>query len=231
MEIPEIQILATRQIDEELVRTAAAYSIFITEIPFIETELHPVTLFDEQLKSSTARDLVLTSVNAVLSIARIDAVRQTPWRVWCIGHATRTAAELNLPQSFIAGAAPDGEQLAAAIIAGDVKTALFCCGDRRRDVIPDKLKGAGIAVEELEVYRTKLVPQRIERHFDGILFFSPSAVESYLTENIPPAGAVLFAIGNTTGAALSALPNKLLISESPDTRILIKQLIEHYRQR
>jgi uroporphyrinogen-III synthase len=43
------------------------------------------------------------------------------------------------------------------------------------------LKTEGIAFNEIEVYQTTLAPFKIsdQEKFDGIMFFSPSAVETF----------------------------------------------------
>ena len=59
----------------------------------------------------------------------------------------------------------------------------FFSGNLRRDVLPTILKENKITFNEIEVYETNLTPKKISSKFDGILFFSPSAVESYLKLN------------------------------------------------
>ncbi len=81
------------------------------------------------------------------------------------------------------------------------ETFTFFSGNLRRDVLPSTLKENGIAFNEIEVYETLLTPKKINEKLDGILFFSPSAVESYLKSNIIK-DEMCFCIGETTPEAL-----------------------------
>ena len=55
----------------------------------------------------------------------------------------------------------------------------FFCGNQRRDTLPDKVRAAGIKVEELVVYETVELPLKVTDHYDAILFYSPSGVRSF----------------------------------------------------
>ena len=54
----------------------------------------------------------------------------------------------------------------------------FFSGNLRRDVLPNTLKENGITCNEIEVYETNITSKKIKEKLDGILIFSPSAVES-----------------------------------------------------
>jgi uroporphyrinogen-III synthase len=49
--------------------------------------------------------------------------------------------------------------------------------------LPQSLKEGGIKFNEIEVYQTTSAFKISDREFDAIMFFSPSAVESYLSNN------------------------------------------------
>ena len=107
---------------------------------------------------------------------------------------------------------------------------LFFCGNRRLDILPDRLKNAGIRFEEIEVYKTELTPQEVRhKSADAILFFSTTGVESFFSLNTIPEGAVCFAIGDTTAAALQQkVRNKIVVAEAPGKKELIDLVIKHY---
>lgn len=80
---------------------------------------------------------------------------------------------------------------------------LHFCGDRRRDELSKMLEILGFYLTEKIVYQTILTPQKVDwGQAEGALFFSPSAVSSYLKANTWPAGKLAFAIGPTTHGAL-----------------------------
>ena len=69
---------------------------------------------------------------------------------------------------------------------------IFFCGNLRRNDLPDALRQKGITVREITVYQTSLTPVTIEKEYDAVLFFSPSAAESFFSKNSLPAKTVLF---------------------------------------
>jgi len=66
--------------------------------------------------------------------------------------------------------------------------------------------------------------------FDGILFFSPSAVESYLKLNAIKE-EMCFCIGETTAEALENRKAKnILIADSPSVENVIGEVIGYYNR-
>lgn len=79
------------------------------------------------------------------------------------------------------------------------------------------------------MYRTVLTPQKVERSYDGIAFFSPSAVESFFSVNTIGLRVPLFAIGRTTEASLrSRVPNPVFTAGEPDKTVLIRKMIDFF---
>jgi uroporphyrinogen-III synthase len=112
----------------------------------------------------------------------------------------------------------------------DIKAVYFFCGDQRRDELPDLLKEAGLTVHEVVVYRTLLTPRKTERIYAGIAFFSPSAVESYFSLNTVADGVTLFAIGQTTAAAIQArCTNPVIISDRPGKDALVRTMTDYFQ--
>ena len=93
---------------------------------------------------------------------------------------------------------------------------IFFCGNKRRDELPDALKKAAIVVKEVIVYNTTETAQPATDDVDGVLFFSPSAVNSFFIVNRLKKNTVCFAIGKTTAKGVSQFSNnKIIISELP----------------
>ena len=65
--------------------------------------------------------------------------------------------------------------------------------------------------------------------YDGILFFSPSAVNSFLLKNKISPKTQLFAIGSTTANALQPFTNQpVIIAETPGKENLLHLAINHF---
>ncbi|MEO8712994.1 MAG: uroporphyrinogen-III synthase, partial [Parafilimonas sp.] len=105
----------------------------------------------------------------------------------------------------------------------------FFCGDKRRDELPELLLQNNIAVNEVEVYTTTIFPHTVEKDYDGILFFSPSAVEGFFENNSVPENSILFAIGNTTAEEIKKFTNnKIVVSVKPGKQNLFEKMIEYF---
>jgi len=86
-----------------------------------------------------------------------------------------------------------------------------------------------IEVNEIVVYQTVPVPHKISKPYHGILFFSPSAVESFFSNNKLPEQTVLFAIGNTTAKEIKKYTNNtIIISGQPGKENLVEAMMEYF---
>ncbi|MBA3674102.1 MAG: uroporphyrinogen-III synthase, partial [Chitinophagaceae bacterium] len=125
----------------------------------------------------------------------------------------------------------NAEDLSNVILKDEeIKKVHFFCGNQRRDELPNKLKAEGIEVEEIIVYETIETPQKMSRkQYDGILFFSPSAVKSYFSLNKLNEEIQVFAVGKTT--ADSILQNdkrEIITAEIPGEENMIDLVISHF---
>ncbi|MCF6406087.1 uroporphyrinogen-III synthase [Chitinophaga filiformis] len=153
------------------------------------------------------------------------------WNVYCLEGATQEALKQQHGiRHTIAGTAANAAALAEEIIKNEEKGPLvFFCGDRRRDELPDLLRQHNISLEELIVYETTETPALTGQEYDGILFLSPSAVESFFSVNSLPQHTVCFSIGPTTARALQAYTgNKIITSTSPGMEQLVLTTILYF---
>jgi uroporphyrinogen-III synthase len=170
---------------------------------------------------------VFTSMNAVEAVA--DIVNENlNWNVYCIGYATKHLVKEKL-RAVIKGEADDAASLADVIINNNEKEIYFFSGERRRDNLPNSLKASGIQVNEIIVYSTTLLKHQINKNYVAILFYSPSAVESFFSENKVDSETVFFAIGKTTAAAiLNYTHNKIILAEQPGKVELAQTMIRYF---
>ena len=226
----EMTILSTRPLPAPLLEEAERNGIRIDIISFIHTE--PVTGLDEQLADLLDQEItaVFTSMNAVEAVSH--HVHHAPnWKIFCIGDATQAAVRRHFGEDVIACTAPNASALADVIINAGVKEAVFFCGDMRRPELPDKLSSAHVSLKEIMVYRTIPTPKKIEKTYAGILFFSPSAAESFFSVNTVGPYTVLFAIGNTTGNAIKKFTSNSVItsSEAQGKEELARHAISYFK--
>jgi len=232
MQQSEINVLCTRPLPASLVEEAAANGIVIDELSFIETEsILSVEVQQEiELASTEIATVVFTSMNAVDAVTIFLDGHQPDWSIYSIGTATAKLIKAYFGEERIAGTASDAASL-AELIAADRFTdeVIFFCGDQRRDELPDILRQNDIEVNEIVVYQTITTPHKIEKDYFGILFFSPSAVQSFFSKNKVTGRTILFAIGNTTANEIRKHSNnKIIISDEPGKENLVAKMIEYF---
>jgi uroporphyrinogen-III synthase len=229
-----IYLLATGPLPAELIEGAAEKGIVLDTMSFIATEAVADEEMNARIRALGGQRLtaVFTSTNAVEAIGRTGG---WGWMIFCTSGATQQLVAERFGADAIAGTADSAAGLAAQIIRvapAEVRRAAvyFFCGDQRRNELPDLLKEAGLTVHEVVVYRTLLTPQKTERSYAGIAFFSPSAVESYFSLNTVADDAMLFAIGRTTAAAIQARCScPVIISDRPGKDALIHTMTDHFQ--
>ena len=227
-----IYLLATGLVPAELIEGAAAKGIVLDMMSFIATEPVDDEEMGARIRALNNRGLtaVFTSVNAVEAVK--EWMEEAPdWRIFCIGGATRRAVADYFGEGAIAGTAESATALAEVVADGRGKEIFFFCGDQRREELPAMLRAEEFKVNEWIVYRTLQTPRKTERAYAGIAFFSPSAVESYFTLNTAAEGVILFAIGQTTAAAIQArCPNAVIISDRPGKDALVHIMTDYFQK-
>lgn len=159
--------------------------------------------------------VAVTSPRAALAVAqRADALRVTAPKdlaVWATGPATAAPLEdrfgpVLVPSSLVTIDAGAGSTLAGAMLASAVRgPVLFPCGDARRDELPAILRASGIAVEEVQVYRSVLADPQAAREAvadaDAVLVASPKVATLLASTTRQGDRPALVAIGPTTATA------------------------------
>lgn len=169
-------------------------------------------------------------MNAVDAVASHITKVKPDWKVYCIGITTNKLVKHYFGESVIVGTATNAAELAGLIVE-DRKTnkLYFFCGDQRREELPSILRNNGIRVNEIEVYQTKEVQHTLEKAYQGILFFSPSAVSSFFKSNKIADSTILFSIGITTAEEIASLSNnKIVVSDLPGKDKLVKKMMEYF---
>ena len=89
------------------------------------------------------------------------------------------------------------------------------------------LFAAGILVTEIVVYETIPVHHKLNQSFAGVLFYSPSAVESFFVNNRLDPRTLVFAIGDTTATTIRKFcSNKIILADKPGKEGLAKKAID-----
>jgi len=215
---------------------ASSYGIEMDEQPFIRVDsLYTPALEQKILGVGLGkRTVIFTSKNGVAAVTQMLRGKQPEWDIYCLEGATRQAVQHSFTRATIKADAKSAGDLVRNIEPDDITgPVVFFCGNKRMDTVPEQMKGMGVQLEEIVVYQTLYTPSIIMKKYDGILFFSKSAVESFAAANRIPVKTALFAIGDTTAKALKdyvgdTLP--VIQSPSPSEKTLIETIIEFYKR-
>lgn len=235
-----IYLLSTAALNADAIQGAEAQDMMLDVLPFIAIE----RVEDADVRDLALRPLlvVFTSVNALEAVKQGLAGIRPHWKIYCTSGATWQGVMDYFGGKAVAGTAESARGL-AELIRGEGGTrkevgprkelgaseVFFFCGDLRREELPSVLRQAGFIVNERVVYRTLLTPHKTERAYDGIAFFSPSAVESYFSVNAVAEGTTLFALGRTTAAAIETrCSNPVVIGDQPEKAALIRKMIGYF---
>jgi uroporphyrinogen-III synthase len=171
--------------------------------------------------------VVFTSKNGVKSVWKQQREILENKTIICVGVKTKTFIE---KKGFQVDETADYAEDLIGIIDQKYKgkTFTFFCGNIRRDTIPNYFKENQIAFEEVIVYKTKTHSKAISENFDGILFFSPSAIASFLEKN-ELKNETCFCIGTTTAKALESRTKNIIIASKPTVEHVIDEVIQFYK--
>jgi uroporphyrinogen-III synthase len=214
---------------------ASAVGIHIDNIDFIRTE--PLLSREKAaaLNKLPEADFVFTSTNAAEALHKLLQQFPNPFpssNVYCMAGRTAGKVKILFPELTVRATGNKAAELAEKIIADGSKEVIFFSGNLRRDELPVLLREKGIQVNELEIYKTYHTPVHVDDQYNGILFFSPSAAESFFSINQINQNAICFAIGDTTAAALRQYTNnRIMAAVNPRQENMIAMVIEHFKNR
>jgi len=232
MQQNKITILSTRPLSQTLINEAAAQGVEIDVQSFIETAVIQSEEVQQKVEQALLQSavVVFTSMNAVEAVAAYRNAAVPNWRIYCMGQTTHDLVKKYFGETSIEAIADNASELAQLLVdAAHASEVIFFCGDQRRDELPDILRSNNIAVIEILVYHTIATPHVINKQYDAVLFYSPSAVASFFSANKPGQQTVLFAIGNTTAGAIKKhTANNIITGDKPGRENLAEKAISYF---
>lgn len=105
---------------------------------------------------------------------------------------------------------------------------LFLCGNIRRNELPDVMTENEINFKEKIMYKTTLNSQVFSKSFEGVLFFSPSGIQSYIQENSLK-NKTAFCIGNTTANEAKKHTRNVVIASQATVEHTISAAIHYFK--
>ena len=216
------RILSTKKLSKALKKKFFDAKIELVEKNFIQTK--SISFEIPELNDY----LVFTSKQAVKSVLKSDVKNVHAISCLCVGNKTKIFLE---KKGFTVIESSDYAEDLIQIIDSKYKSSSFTffCGNIRRNTIPNYFQENKIVCNETIVYETKLKPHQIKKEYDGILFFSPSGVNSFLEKNSLK-NKTCFCIGTTTAKALEKRTENIVIASQPTVENVITEVIKHYKR-
>jgi len=172
-------------------------------------------------------NIVFTSQSAVESLLNsFDRSELNFTNIYCVGRRTKRLIERNIGK--VNHVENNAKKLANYLLENlNTHEITFFCGNKRRDELPAILTKNNIAVNEIECYKTILTPNKVDEKFKGILFYSPTGIESYLKKNSANT-EVVFCIGETTATEARKHFKNVIVAKLPTSESVLKSVNNYF---
>lgn len=222
------KIVFTTQLSEEKRGRLENGRFLIESEPFITIEYSMPALWRSQVPEKTDA-WIFTSKKAVKAVSPLISDLGIPKHVFAVGSKTAEMLEelelnVSVPEEYNARA------LAEMIQELKLDRIVHFCGNLKAADL-GKLLGKEVNLTSIEVYQTKLTRHKMNdlENFDGIVFMSPSAVDSFSKQNSVSKNMQVFCIGPTTKeAAEDAGMQNCIIPEYSTVDSLMESIHEFY---
>ncbi len=197
-------------------------------INVVEYNAIAIEINDFKWEYQEPEKLIFTSKNAVKSfLKKFEQLPAHNPETFCVGGKTKNFLQQN---GFKVIAAEENAATLGNLIAKEYSNEkfVFFCGNKKREELSKILKEGNISFKEIEVYKTSLNKKEFQQEFNGILFFSPSAVKSFTSKN-ELKESMAFCIGNTTASEAKKHTENIKIATSPSIENVIVQVVKTFK--
>ena len=220
-----IQVFSTKSLSNDQTKNLGA-KVGLTHSDFINIKhnrIKPTVVKD------SIQNVIITSQNAVDALLNSFSPMELQFEnIYCVGRRTKRLIESKIGK--VKEVKKSSKELAEYLVKEmEGKEATYFCGNLKRDELPEILASNGIELNVVESYKTILSSKKIEDKFSGVLFFSPSGIQSYLQDN-KPGERVAFCIGGTTGAEAKKYFKEVEIAQVSTVESVISKVNSYYNQ-
>jgi hydroxymethylbilane synthase len=181
-----------------------------------------------RLKLKSAIDnVIITSQNAVEAIIASISPDELKFKnIYCVGRKTKRLVEKRIGK--VTHTENNAQKLATYLVEFMEGTeATYFCSNIRLDELPNILSENNITLNEIVAYTTKQSPISIEETVKGVLFYSPSTVESFLLKN-NNTSLVAYCIGETTAIEAKKYFENVKVAKIPTLESVIDLVNKDY---
>jgi uroporphyrinogen-III synthase len=180
------------------------------------------------LLKNSIENVVITSQDGLDALLQNFSQSELLFKnIFCVGRRTKRKIERQI--SKVTHVENTAKELGQYLIKQKgIEEVTYFCGNNKNDDLTNVLTQNNITVNAIEVFRTLLNQRKFDKKFDGILFYSPSGIESYLVDN-KNKDAVAFCIGASTDVAARKHFKKVEVAKLPTIESLIKMVNDYYK--
>ena len=218
----EFLIYSTKKLSE-IQKRLLPESVGIEDSDFIKIRFNRIA---PKVIKKEIENVIITSKNGVESLLNSFVKQELQFKnIFCVGRRTKKLIQQKI--GTVTHSEKNAEKLAeflSSTIKGQEVT--YFCSDLRLDTLPTVLTENGIVVNEVEAYKTMYSPVNVREQFSGVLFYSPSTVESYMQENT--SDKIAFCIGESTAKEARKHFENVQVAKLPTVESVLELVNLHY---
>ncbi|WP_425076491.1 hydroxymethylbilane synthase [Psychroserpens sp. S379A] len=174
------------------------------------------------------KNVIVTSKNAVEALLMNFAPQELQFEnVYCVGRRTKRFYERKIGK--VKHTENNAKALAEYLVEYIEGTEVtYFCSDIRLNTLPNILKDSNIEVNEVNAYNTKYDALKIDNTVKGVMFYSPSTVQSFKQENVAKENMIAFCIGETTAKEASKHFDDVRVAKIPTVESVIELVNLHF---
>lgn len=190
---------------------------------FVDYDAIAIELLNFKVPSQV-KNAIFTSQNSVLSLLKNSSQKPDFETIFCVGEKTKALLEENgLKVTNI----EENASKLAQFIAKNYKNEqfYFFCGNLKMETLGMLINASKNSLIEIKTYKTTLKTRVFDQNWDGIMFFSPSGVQSFIAEN-SIGNSIAFCIGETTATEGKKYTDRVFISNTTSVESVIAKTIK-----
>lgn len=217
----KIQVFSTKNLSEA--QRMRFKNVKVDSTDFLKISLNRIP---KPILKTKIENVIITSQNAVDAITSSVPKEELQFKnIYCVGRRTKRLIEQKIGK--VKHSENYAKLLAEYLVEFiDGTEVTHFCSDIRLDEISTTLEKNHIKVNEVEAYQTILDSEKLDPEIEGIMFYSPSTVASYLKNNA--ADKVAYCIGETTATEAKKYFDDVRVAKIPTVESVIDLVNENY---
>ena len=179
-----------------------------------------------RLLKNKIKNVIITSKNTVESLITNFSANELQFKnIYCVGRRTKRLVEQKIGK--VKHTEKNAENLAKYLVENmEGNEVTYFRSNLSLDTLPSILKERNIKINSIEAYQTKYNGIKVNEHVEGVMFYSPSTVESFVQKNNKD--VIAFCIGETTAQEARKHFNDVRVAKIPTVESVIELVNEHY---